>query len=293
MAATSAHAQSQPSAPKAPATATAAPQKPATPQKPAAPPPPNTPPPKQPAAAARPVAAKAPTFHANAFGTFGYQQFAAKESFAALFGRSAGGVVGGGAQVWHRSGLFVQVEYAKYQDEGQRAFVNNGMIFPLGIPLTLELGFLDFGAGYKFVRRVKTPRPPDPKKPVAPPPPRRDDALLTRWQATPAKPVTPPPAPAKRPSSFRMTPYVGGGIGRVNYHEIADFAEAGENVSESYSSYHLFLGIEAPLWKWIGVNVEGRYRWVPDALGEDGISAEYGEEDLGGPAFLVKFTVGK
>ena len=90
-----------------------------------------------------------------------------------------------------------------------------------------------------------------------------------------------------------MTPYLGGGVGRVSYSETGDFSTAGDNVSDSHTSYHLFGGVEAPLWKWLGVNVEGFYRWVPDALGENGVSAEFGENDLGGPAFRVKFTVGK
>ena len=54
-----------------------------------------------------------------------------------------------------------------------------------------------------------------------------------------------------------------------------------------------FVGVEVPVWKWFGLNVEGFYRWAPDAVGEGGVSAEFSETDLGGPALRLKLTVGK
>jgi opacity protein-like surface antigen len=88
-------------------------------------------------------------------------------------------------------------------------------------------------------------------------------------------------------------PYVGGGVGVVLYSESADFAESGDDVDESFTSYHVLGGIDFPLWKWLGAGVEGAYRWVPDALGDEGVAGEFDESDLGGFALRFRLTVGR
>lgn len=261
---------------------------------PAGQPAPATPTTQKPAATAATAPARPPAFHFNAYGLFAHQQFVAKDSFDAVFGHTSKGLFGGGAQVWHRSGLFVQGDFSTMKDEGERVFVHGSTVYPLGIPLRMELGFFDVGIGYKFVRRPRAPRPPTAPKPAAPAPAAKkgdEDAL---WQSQPGR-RAPAAAAAARPRGpgFRLTPYLGGGFGRVSYKESSDFAQGDDNVTSSTSTYHAFVGVEVPVWKWFGLNVEGFYRWAPDAVGEGGVSAEFSETDLGGPALRLKLTVGK
>jgi hypothetical protein len=79
----------------------------------------------------------------------------------------------------------------------------------------------------------------------------------------------------------------------VQYKEESPFAEAGDNVSESFTSYHVLGGVDIPLSGWLGTGVEVNYRWVPDALGEGGVSKEFGDTDLGGFTFRARITVGR
>jgi hypothetical protein len=93
------------------------------------------------------------------------------------------------------------------------------------------------------------------------------------------------------PRVWRFRPYAGGGVGRQRYKETSDFAAASENVSQSDASYHVVGGTEVRLWRWIGAGAEVRYRAVRDAIGEGGVSKEFGESDLGGTSVLVRILV--
>jgi opacity protein-like surface antigen len=226
----------------------------------------------------------------------GYQGFIATETFDATLGKTGGGVLGGGGSLTHRSGIFVQVDVTRFKAEGERAFVYGSQVFRLGIPLNLEVRPIEVSGGYKFFMR-----PPKPKAPVPPPKPLFEPARPTRGEqagATGTTPVSEAPAsrrpsPTPRPRWGGLKPYVGGGMGVVRYRETSSFASSGENVDDSFTSVHLLGGIEVPLWKWVGTAVEVNYRWVQDALGEGGLSSEFGEDDLGGPSFRVKISVGR
>ena len=71
-------------------------------------------------------------------------------------------------------------------------------------------------------------------------------------------------------------PYGGGGIGRHRYEETSEFAEASENVEESFTGYHLLGGVEFRATRWIGAAGELQWATVPDALGQDpnGVSSD-------------------
>ncbi len=101
------------------------------------------------------------------------------------------------------------------------------------------------------------------------------------------------PARGGRPSEgFRIIPFAGAGAGVVQYKETADFAQAGDDVDESFTSYHFVGGVEVPLWKFLGVGAEYHHRWVPDALGTGGVSEQFNETDLGGGTFRFRVIVG-
>src|SRR5512132_3982832 len=78
------------------------------------------------------------------------QSFAAKTTFNAAFGKSVAPFFGGGLQVAGRNGIFVEVGISRFKRTGQRAFVNNGQTFPLGIPLTATITPLELSVGYRF-----------------------------------------------------------------------------------------------------------------------------------------------
>jgi opacity protein-like surface antigen len=93
----------------------------------------------------------------------------------------------------------------------------------------------------------------------------------------------------------RLTPYVGGGIGWHRYSETSDFAEASENVNETFTGYHLLGGAEFRILRWFSAGGEAQWTSIPNALGDDpnSASAAFGETNLGGASFRVKFIIGR
>jgi opacity protein-like surface antigen len=89
-----------------------------------------------------------------------------------------------------------------------------------------------------------------------------------------------------------LRPYFGGGVGFLQYDEQSALAEASEQVKQTFTSYHVLGGVEYPLGKWLAVAGEFQYTSVPDALGEDGVSKEFGETNLGGTRLHVKVLIG-
>jgi hypothetical protein len=79
------------------------------------------------------------------------EQFAAAKTFDAVFGaRSIRPFWGGGLRVDLRRGLFVEVAVSRFSATGQRAFVNGGQVFPLGIPLKTTITPFEVTGGYRY-----------------------------------------------------------------------------------------------------------------------------------------------
>jgi hypothetical protein len=78
------------------------------------------------------------------------QSFAANTTFKAAFGKSVEPFFGGGLQVAMDNGVFVEFGISRFKKTGQRAFINNGQTFQLGIPLTATVTPLELSAGYRF-----------------------------------------------------------------------------------------------------------------------------------------------
>jgi opacity protein-like surface antigen len=93
----------------------------------------------------------------------------------------------------------------------------------------------------------------------------------------------------------QIVPYVGGGVGWYRYSETSDFATGDEDVSETFTGYHLLGGAEVRVSRLFGVSGEVEWSGVPDALGQNpnSASAAFDETNLGGITFRVKFVVGK
>jgi opacity protein-like surface antigen len=91
-----------------------------------------------------------PTFSLRGFGLVSAQTFAAKKTFDAVFGSHGGVFIGGGVEVVHSSGLFVDLEASYLSKTGQRAFVSGGETFQLGVPLHVKIIPFDVLGGYRL-----------------------------------------------------------------------------------------------------------------------------------------------
>jgi hypothetical protein len=76
--------------------------------------------------------------------------------------------------------------------------------------------------------------------------------------------------------------YIAAGAGVATYSEESPFAEEGENIDTQSVSYHVLGGVEVPIVRWLAAAFDLRYRFVPNVLGEDGVSGALGEDVLGG-----------
>ena len=90
----------------------------------------------------------------------------------------------------------------------------------------------------------------------------------------------------------RVTPYLGGGIGAYKYKESSDFDESGDEVDTTQAGYQLLAGVEFRMTRRLWSAIDIQYTHVPGILGEGGISAELGDDDLGGIAVRYRLMVG-
>ncbi len=105
------------------------------------------------APAAQPASAPVPRgpLGVRGFGTVGFDQMSASESFDAITGGDTVVPFGGGIQItniWQ--GLFVEAAIEQASRDGERVFVGGeGEIFPLEIPLEITLRTVDVMAGWR------------------------------------------------------------------------------------------------------------------------------------------------
>ncbi len=99
---------------------------------------------------------------------------------------------------------------------------------------------------------------------------------------------------AMRNDAGRITflTYAGGGAGIVRYSESSSFAQDGDDVKATQPGYHVLAGAEIPLGSMFAVAIDGRYRFVPGLLGDDGVSAALDEKLFGGFTASVGVRIG-
>lgn len=97
------------------------------------------------APAARRPAAPSPWY---GFATLGYGRFTASDSVDAVTGSPFGLWYGAGARYQYRNGFFVEGAVEHYRKTGQRVFVFDGTVFPLGIDNRIAITPLMGTAGY-------------------------------------------------------------------------------------------------------------------------------------------------
>jgi hypothetical protein len=120
----------------------------------------------------------------------------ASESFTAVLGTSRFNAIGGGGEVlkiWND--LFARVAVSKASRVGERVFVIDGDVFPLGIPITIETRPVEIAAGWRFENAFRKRLPQAPPRPGQP-------------GYAPRGPVTNPPANPNAPTGSG-----GGGTG--------------------------------------------------------------------------------
>lgn len=102
-----------------------------------------------------------PNLEIGGYAMVGLMNFTAADSFDASLGSPYGSIFGGGVRVGlPLGGLFVNVGAWQFRDSGQRAFVFNGQVFPLGIPLHVTITPLEVNGGWRFrFRRAPLFRP--------------------------------------------------------------------------------------------------------------------------------------
>jgi len=84
------------------------------------------------------------------------QRFAAEQTFNAAFDTRSETFFGGGLNITQDNRFYLDVSASHFSQTGQRAFLNNGQAFRVGIPLKVEMTPVEFTAGYRFLqwRRV-------------------------------------------------------------------------------------------------------------------------------------------
>ena len=97
----------------------------------------------------RPAPPPGPAVALRGFGQAGIIGFAASETFAAITGQSYGPAFGVGAQVRFRAGLYLQVSIERFRQTGERVFVFEDEVFPLGIPNTITIQPVIAAVGYR------------------------------------------------------------------------------------------------------------------------------------------------
>jgi opacity protein-like surface antigen len=88
------------------------------------------------------------------FVQVGYVNVEARQSFGAVFGESHGATFGGGFHVRFRDGLYIAASFERFDKTGERVFVTDGTVFPLGIEDALTVVPMIVTAGYRLFPRA-------------------------------------------------------------------------------------------------------------------------------------------
>jgi hypothetical protein len=90
------------------------------------------------------------------FGDFAITRFAAADTFNATLGSASGTWFGGGLEVILPHGWlpnFFHIRVSHFAKSGERVFVDDGDVFPLGIDMDVAITPVEVSAGYRFPPR--------------------------------------------------------------------------------------------------------------------------------------------
>ncbi|HEV8574388.1 MAG TPA: hypothetical protein VGR43_06725 [Dehalococcoidia bacterium] len=91
-----------------------------------------------------------PRASVRGFGQIGRMSFTAEHSFKTILGQSYGRTFGGGVQVKSFNGIYLQLGVERFRETGQRVFVVDNTVYPLGIPDTITITPITLSFGYRF-----------------------------------------------------------------------------------------------------------------------------------------------
>jgi hypothetical protein len=86
------------------------------------------------------------------YGEAGIHWFAASKTFDAVLGSSSGPIFGGGVEaLWNRK-LSISFDVSRFQATGERVFVFNDEVFPLGIETSIDIVPIAVNVAYRAER---------------------------------------------------------------------------------------------------------------------------------------------
>jgi hypothetical protein len=91
-----------------------------------------------------------PPIGVRAYGFYEFDSLSASQTFDAVTGGSTLNGFGGGVEftnLWRN--VFARATFAHASKDGERVFVNNGTVFPLGIPLTVGMTPIELAGGWR------------------------------------------------------------------------------------------------------------------------------------------------
>lgn len=86
----------------------------------------------------------------RAFVVFDQVSPAASETFEAILGKTSLTAIGAGGEYRFWKGLFVRGAFSSMKASGTRAFVVQGQVVPVGIPLEVEMAPFELAAGWRM-----------------------------------------------------------------------------------------------------------------------------------------------
>lgn len=96
------------------------------------------------------AAAQTPLISFRPFLLVSGESFTAKKTFNGVFGpKSLRPFWGGGLNVAFKNGVFVELDASRWEQTGQRAFVVNDVVIPVGIAVTATVTPFDVVGGYR------------------------------------------------------------------------------------------------------------------------------------------------
>jgi hypothetical protein len=91
----------------------------------------------------------------------------------------------------------------------------------------------------------------------------------------------------------RLRPYLGGGFTSYAYKEVSDFADADGNLTTRHGGLVGVAGVEFRVHRYAGISADMEASHVTGILGQQGISKDVGESNLGGIAARFRLIIGR
>lgn len=91
-----------------------------------------------------------------------------------------------------------------------------------------------------------------------------------------------------RNSRARFVPYVGASALFLSYKETSDFADAGDNVSETFKGYGVFGGVDVKITDRLFAGAEAQYRAINTTPATNSAAASFSEKNFGGTVLRLK-----